>query len=258
MRQADSRPLAVEDGMLPVCSRDDCARIQEQLLDLQAFWIPRHPRFPFHTLGATNYYDLAASLTRPYFRLAQQYNALLLECFGGLFEQLRLALEEHLNGSVAWLADSRPAALPGFHLFLGHERFAEGEQTDVTHAQWFARRDGEDFPGNPVHADTAHLALGLEGPTLSFTLPIALPRSGAGMRVWPVRRAQAQGLADTALLGQLSNLAFVDMSYTPGRLWLHGGDAYHKALGLPRHEEDVRFTLQGHGVWHDDRWQLFW
>ncbi|KAF1687886.1 hypothetical protein B1992_00070 [Pseudoxanthomonas broegbernensis] len=71
-------------------------------------------------------------------------------------------------------------------------------------------------------------------------------------------RAEAQGLADAEFLAKLAERACADVSYTPGHLWLHDGNAYHKALGLPRHEKEVRFTLQGHGVWDGDHWQLFW
>ncbi|MGV2287307.1 hypothetical protein AAHK20_01215 [Trinickia sp. YCB016] len=247
---------------LPVITAEQGAALAERVLDLEAFWLPRHASLPFHTLGATNYYDITSNPARPYEHLARQYNALLLDCFADLYDKLLSTLGEHLGQPMSWLDG---AALPGFHIFGAHPEFAARAEHDVLHGDWFTRRDGAGFPGNPIHVDTAHRALGLAGesaaddpPTLSFTLPLCLPREGAGMKLWPL------GLDDLAHLdraGQLERLrtsATRFVAYRPGTLFLHSGTGFHQARGFPVTPGDYRITLQGHGVWLADEWQLFW
>ncbi|QDQ27992.1 hypothetical protein FNU76_17475 [Chitinimonas arctica] len=246
----------IDEFFLPIGDAASCRDWHEQLLDLEAFWISRHSRLPFFTLGATNYYDLSANPAKPYERLARQYNPLLRSCFGGLYERLRAQLQARLGQPVGWLADNQIAALPGFHLFQGHAAFAGGGE--VTHAQWFRQRDGAAFPGNPVHTDTAHLALGLSGATLSFTLPIVLPEAGAGLRCWPVAAADTARLGDAALLARLADSPPREIRYQVGQMLVHSGETYHQARGLPCRAGEQRMTLQGHGVLRDGAWQLFW
>jgi hypothetical protein len=242
-----------------ICCRllgeEACARVGEDLLDVEPFWLPRHPRLPFHTLGATNYYDITANPARPYERLARQYNPLLLGCFRPLYRSLCACLGERLGARVTF---AEGAALPGFHIFAADPAFAPSGDHDVTHAQWFARRDLGGHPGNPIHVDRAHRALGFEGETLSFTLPIRLPGQGAGLRIWPLQESDRRGLDEPGLQALLAATPHRDHAYAPGELLVHCGDWYHQARGLPVSPGDYRITLQGHGVRRDDGWHLFW
>lgn len=228
----------------------DCTALFDRLLEVDAFWIPRHPSLPFHTLGATNYYDITANPARPYARLAAQYNPLLRSVFADVYATLPAVLGDRLGAPVRF---HEGAALPGFHIFGGDPAFAADPRHDVTHAEWFRRRDGGGYPGNPIHVDTAHRALGLAGPTLSLTLPIQLPADGAGLRIWPLREEEGRGLRDLTARAPARDLA-----YRPGEMLVHCGDWYHQARGLPVHAGEYRITLQGHGVRLDDGWHLFW
>ncbi|WP_232436940.1 hypothetical protein [Burkholderia ubonensis] len=246
----------------PLVSAGTSHALAERVLDLEAFWLPRHPSLPFHTLGATNYYDITANPARPYERLAQQYNPLLRACFAELYDALAVALGERLQAPVTWLAG---AALPGFHVFGAHPAFAASHEHDVLHGDWFARRDGAGFPGNPIHVDTAHLALGLapepDGAgrrTVSFTLPLRVPRDGAGMKRWPLRQDDLAGLTPASRLARLQCTPARHVAYRPGMLFLHTGDCFHQARGFPTRQGDYRITLQGHGAWLDHAWRLFW
>ena len=250
------------EAELPIFSSERGAAFAERVRDLDAFWLSRHIRLPFYTLGATNYYDITANPARPYERLARQYNALLRECFAQLYDALAAALADHLRQPVTFLAGS---ALPGFHIFEGHPEFAPRAEHDVLHRVWFTRRDGPDFPGNPIHVDTAHGALDLANvclphlpPTLSFTLPLGLPREGAGMALWPLGVADLAHLDGAHQLERLRASSTRFVAYRSGTLFLHSGACYHQARGLPVTPGEYRITLQGHGIWIDGAWRLFW
>ena len=252
-------PMQTPELRLQLFSRAQCVDLAERLLDVEAFWLTRHVCLPFYTLGATNYYDISANPARPYERLAQQYNPLLLRHFSDVYTVLQTALQQRLQQPVVLLSD---AAVPGFHLFGAHAAFAQAGQQDIMHASWFQQRDGGDFPGSPIHVDTAHLALGYpdldSGRTISFTLAIALPQSGAGMKIWPLTADQTQGWGDEKKLQLLQATPSRAVHYQAGELFVHSGDYYHQACGFPVHAGQYRFTLQGHGIFMDGQWHLFW
>lgn len=247
---------------LPLLQRAECDALAASLRELDAFWLPRHPRLPFHTLGATHYYDLAAGSAARYQQRAAQYNRLLMAQFAGLYERLRAALATGLAAPVSYRQD---AALPGFQLFAAAPDFGPGQDRDVMQAQWLATRHAEAYPGNPIHIDHAHRCLrwppGIDPdrlPTLSFTLPIELPASGAGLRLWPRSGADLAHCSEPQRLQALQCSPPHELSYQPGQLLLHSGQAYHQARGLPWQDGDMRITLQGNGLQVDGRWQLFW
>jgi hypothetical protein len=247
---------------LAVLNTDACALICEKLMNMDAFWLSRHAELPFYTLGATNYYDISANPARPYAQLARKYNPFMRTEFALMYQALLQTLRQYLNAEVEFLAD---AALPGFHIFQGHPALREDASADVMHASWFTRRDANAFPGNPIHVDSAHLAVGLpefsDGgklPTLSFTLAIALPKTGAGLRIWPLTTADTQALDEHEKLALLQATPYHSEVYQCGKLFLHSGDFYHQARGLPIDPDDYRITLQGHAAWWRQRWRLFW
>jgi hypothetical protein len=245
-----------------IFSQPECDDIVRRLLDLEAFWLPRHAHFPFYTMGATHYYDITANPDRPYQRLARQYNPFLLDNFGDVYGALLTALQGRLGQPVAFLAD---AALPGFHIFGAHPAFVLSPEHDIAHGDWFQRRHGNDFPGSPIHLDTAHLTIGLptEGAgapraTRSFTLAVCLPRDGAGMKLWELGFEDIGNLSGDAQMQRLRHSPSRQVNYGAGELFVHGGDHYHQARGLPVHGDDYRITLQGHAALLEDTWRLFW
>lgn len=249
---------------LPLLGPQACAAIAGQLCALDAFWLHRHRRLPFYTLGATHYYDLATDPSA-YFRLARQYNPFLHANFGHLYEALTSALAVALAAPVVLRTD---VAWPGFHLFGADPAFAALPIHDVMQSRWLQTRHGDHYPGNPIHVDLAHRCLpwppGVDPdglPTLSLTLPIALPASGAGLYLWPQALSGAQalhGTSEAALQHQLSWLPRRFIRYQPGQLVVHSGSAYHQARGLPTAAGEYRMTLQGNGLYVDGAWHLFW
>ncbi|MFZ6776483.1 hypothetical protein ACO0LD_06575 [Undibacterium sp. Ji83W] len=251
-----------EDFIHPVFDEGTCRQILERVLDIDAFWLPRHAQLPLFTLGATNYYDIAANPGRPYERLMQQFNPFLLDQFGDVYDAVLSALQARLNQPVIF---SPGLALPGFHILTANPLFAYSDYYDIMHAPWFKRRDGAGVPGNPIHVDTAHMAVGLPDvvnglkvPTLSFTLPIAMPAHGAGMKLWSYTESDIGDMDTEEALALLKQADSKLVPYSLGGVFVHSGVTYHQARGFPSGAGQYRITLQGHGAWLDGQWHLFW
>lgn len=263
MLMNDMSPNLSPEGMLPLLSASETEGIVEQLFAIDAFWLPRHQNLPFFTLGATNYYDLTANHSKPYWKLARQYNPFLLENFAELYARLRTSLEQHMQEPVEYLEH---AALPGFQIFAGDPTFSPSHQRhDIMHDTWLGKRDGSAYPGNPIHVDAACLAEARrlaardgQSTTISFTLPLLLPQHGAGLKIWPLTADDTQGLSTPAQLQLFHSTPARLIEYVPGSLFVHSGAEYHQAHGLPTQAGEMRITLQGHGIRQGQVWQLFW
>ena len=162
---------------LPLFSPAECDRAWDTIRALRKEWIGRHPSLPFYTLGATNYYDIPdsddPSCHADYLDKVQQCNPSMERDLGWLYKRLAHALSLVLRAPVEYPGY---LALPGFHIFEGHDGFGAIEDPDklVQHVVFFEKLDG-----SPVHVDGAHLtvewmdesAMDLERP-ISFTVPI--------------------------------------------------------------------------------------
>jgi hypothetical protein len=178
------------------------------------------------TLGAASYID-AVRDKAGYRQLAEEINPVLEAEFGWLYERLAGSLEAELGAPVR-MRDG--AARPGFHIFLRHEafRFSLGA---VHRDLQFKHLDWSDFG-----------TVDFEHP-ISFTLSIALPKSGAGLNRWLSSTADAPTYHP----------------YTAGSMVVHSGfDVHQIAPASELVEGDRRITLQGHGVLADGAWCLYW
>ncbi len=226
---------------LPLLSASACQQIRTELYAMQSAWIRRNPYLPFYTLGVASYLD-AAKDVQTYYQKAQNYNALLLARFSGLYQQLGEALADYLAAPISY----NPAfALPGFHIY----------QFCVVFEQAIAS----------VHVDSQYQHLDWPQPTtdftapISFTLTISLPESGGGLNVWDIHHAELADLAAAELLQLTQTREKVFYPYQVGTLIIHSGWALHQAA--PAHHlqpKDDRITLQGHGLFSQGQWQLYW
>ena len=137
------------------------------------------------------------------------------------------------------LADDLP--LPGFHVY---QYFSPGNQ-----------------PGRNAHFDLQWMhALVNELPeaTLSFTLPIELPRQGGSMWLWPLRFEDVSAMGMSVVEYALSTPPSI-WNYDVGALYVHDGFDLH-AIGRTEAPADGgrRITLQGHGIRRHDVWDLYW
>jgi hypothetical protein len=171
-------------------------------------------------------------------------NPILRERFGWLYERLLQTLEEHFGEPVRYWDT---LGLPGFKMFLGHEAFAS--EFDVSHY------DEQQY----TLPESERLQDGYLDKQLTFTLPIALPKSGSGLEVWNLHAKETQGLSredkDQLLLTRQKRL----YRYKAGELVSHSGLYYHRVPPIRDVQpDDERITLQGHGIFYQGSWQLYW
>ncbi|MFF7393424.1 hypothetical protein ACFZAE_33915 [Streptomyces scabiei] len=232
---------------LTVLTEADSAVLRDTVHGLREHWIPRGAEpAAFFTLGTPSYLDLAENPdTGDYRKRADASKAVLWESFGPLYERLADLLGRHLDAPVHY---PEHLALPGFHVWLAAAVFTRAKA--------------------PVHFDMQYKAFTWPPGTdlsrlLSFTLPIRLPAAGGGLNVWDAshedfRRALEKGWVDDAAdLKRFHALHYVP--YKAGEMVIHSGHILHQVAPSTRVEaDDERLTLQGHGVWCDGRWLLYW
>lgn len=227
---------------LALLSVRECAAVREEVLGLRDLWVPRHPQLPFFTLGAPSYID-AADGDAAYREQIGRTTAPLRTRLGWLYERLQSGLAAELKEAVHY-DDAR--ALPGFHIFFCHPAFCR-------------------VPAS-VHVDRQFELLSwadcgevdLRRP-LSFTLPIALPALGAGLRIWDVELGPGVRPSPADLRLSMAETPPVVHAYTLGRLVLHSGHRVHQIEPQRgEHDDGERLTLQGHALRAADGWHLYW
>ncbi|MFM1855240.1 MAG: hypothetical protein RLZ83_549 [Pseudomonadota bacterium] len=205
-----------------------CARWASRVLSLRDHWTPRHPHYPFHTLGLAAYLDAVRqerfSKGQSLYRskgLRRHYNDLLRTHFADLLTAGAQALATMLGMPTRY--DEARAALPGFHIHLPHAAFAQ-EVASVHRDLQFM----EVFPEvQPTPAEV-----------FTFTLPLSLP-AGAGIHFW--------------VEGQRHFFA-----YALGRMLVHDGLITHQAVLHPLMEDTPRIMWQGHGIAIGGELILYW
>ena len=161
-------PLLEQMEEQTLLTAEECREVRTAVYDLEAHWTRRHPQVPFFTLGVASYLDARRDAAAGYHAAARRLNPLLGERFGWLHGRLADRLSRVLAAPVVYRAS---CALPGFHIFewcLAFEQPVGSVHQDLQY-QYLDWRPAEqqDFR-NPI----------------SFTLAIALPRTGGGLRVW--------------------------------------------------------------------------
>jgi hypothetical protein len=239
----------------------ECERVRKGLDDMRPHWIQRHPKAPFYTLGASNYFDIAFNPMLPYYRFAALFNPVMREHLGWMYDRVAERLSAHFDEPVAY---REGLALPGFHILLADKSFESAQ--DLTHLEWFRAKGNAEIVGNAIHCDTAHQVVNwgtregidFENP-ISITLSIALPASGAGLNYWDFGKEKTEGMPQKDLLDLLLASDKHYHAYRLGSMVVHSGLRYHQMA--PMRElipTDERITLQGHGLRCNGTWQLFW
>lgn len=227
---------------LPLLNDWECLLTRSLVCSLRSSWQQTIPDAPAFLLGVASYVDASRS-GHAYADKVEALRPVLMNTFGALYERLAAVLTSYLQAPVAYHERLSP---PGFHIFLSDARF--------------------ETLAAPVHADLQfepHLemfegAVDTERP-LSFTLPIALPRSGAGMNYWDAHVADYRTQSRAELDTVVRSVAPHYHRYTLGHLDVHSGLFLHQiAPSRDLVPGDERITLQGHGLKHDGVWSLYW
>lgn len=234
---------------IPILNPAECARARNAVHALRSHWITRgSPEHPFHTVGAASYID-ATSRTPPprYAEILVETNPVLRDHFRWLYARVMYALSIYLQAEVR-TADE--LALPGFHVW-------EGLNVPTSSLS--------------IHFDLQYLSIPWPGVQradrtrpLSFTLPIALPKAGGGLNSWDLSyEAQAMSFQTTKRIATFDEMTRnrppTFHPYAEGVMTLHSGHTLHQIAAVERAEpDDERITLQGHGLYCDGAWTIYW
>lgn len=246
---------------IPLLSPEECVPLREAIHQLRPYWVQRHPKGPYFTLGASNYWDLILKSKEDYLSQAHRLNPVLWRVFRPLYD--RLLAEFSARAKVKAEYDAN-LPLPGFHIFLGDETLSQCR--DTLHGHWFEVRSDPDQFSNSIHCDTPHLWVNFGDrpidPTegLSFTGAIALPKEGSGLYTWDLTYDEGRKIDEDDLPGELAKREKSYHPYEEGVLFVHPGMVYHQIAKLENVKPgEERITLQGHVARRrTGEWVLFW
>jgi hypothetical protein len=136
-------------------------------------------------------------------------------------------------------------ALPGYQIFAASPIFAH----PVCSVHVDLPYNDVEWPSDEI--DTRN--------PISFTVPIALPRSGAGLTVFDMSIEEFGPLSTTERTARLERRDRVHHAYEPGRIVIHSGHLVHQIAPFRTQDpSEIRLTLQGHAVRGQNGWQVFW
>ncbi|HEY4244185.1 MAG TPA: hypothetical protein VGM88_30440 [Kofleriaceae bacterium] len=225
---------------VPMLAPSACASVLDGVTALRDRWTRRTTSGEFYTLGAASYMDDGEG----YAALAADRNAVLARVFAPLYDELLSRLGAALGAPAHFTEDK---ALPGFHIW--------------------------GVPGIPTSgAASLHFDLQYEkhawpepvSQPMSFTLPLALPVAGGGLSMWDLTHERVMAFyARAPYHVPLAEIAALvperHEPYAVGELVLHSGHTLHRIAGTPAIEpDDMRITLQGHGVFCGGTWHIYW
>lgn len=223
-------------------SRRLCARVMSHSAHFQSY--PPSALGTLKTLGPASYLEVKDDAGRArYLRDAGDSNALLLDAFGPLYEQVVQAVSA-ATGQPAFT--TARYAVPGFHVF-----------DPFTYAKAHLKRPHFDTH-YPLLDPSYRLTPDNTRHHLTITLVIAEPPGGAFVKYYGVD-LRDRLLRDAGAPGQSGTRRRKSHRYAIGKLVL--------TIGLPLHQiwplkderaPGLRVSLQGHGVLHDGGWELFW
>lgn len=233
-----------------ILSEKQCAEVYATIQSLKEHWITRGEEpASFFTLGTASYLDFLnlPDFAGDYYNRAKQYNPLLKKHFSQIYELVKNSLEEQLQAPVSYHPEF---ALPGFHIWETPAIFTKSTAS--------------------VHFDLQYQNLNWQDKenidfqrTISFTLPIKLPHLGGGLNVWDLTYEEYTDGRDPNYLGDVEVMKrFRNKTvhpYNVGNIVIHGGHSLHQISAIAQvYPGDERITLQGHGVYHNGQWLLYW
>lgn len=250
---------------LDFISTEECNVVASRVEKMSHLYQQRIPNKPFYTLGAASYLDAAESISK-YYQISQRINPILKENFGWLYQRLVNTLEAYLEAPVTY---NYQAALPGFHIFLSDKLF-EQDLADIHLDIQYLLLDWDNIK-----------SINYQNP-ISFTLAIALPKYGAGISVWDI---EANNIANLPLAvsdrikGENNYITHINQpeitkqmekwifgcknkffyGHELGKITLQEKHMFHKiAPARNLQPDDKRITFQGHGLFCNGTWQLYW
>ena len=227
---------------LNLLAEDECSKVRSTVYELKEFWLKRNPDIPFYTLGAASYLD-AAKAPQDYYTKAQIYNPILYDRLGWLYERLTDRLAQLLKAPTSY---HPKFARPGFHIYLACKLFEQPIASIHYDLQYnlinWESRDRTDF-NNPI----------------SFTLAISLPKFGGGLNIWNLHYQEIANISHPEFVQLVKSRTKSYYPYQIGQLILHSGHTVHQIAPAKNIQlDDERITLQGHALFSQGSWQIYW
>jgi hypothetical protein len=233
--------------------------------------------FNFKTLGAASYLHYGGEdennepLGDKYNRIKKEINPILIQNFKWLYDILIKKLTEEL-GEPCEISEESDLAFPGFHIFYPYENCEEVSHPAHLDYQWTYHLDS-------LRSKFDNLNL---SKFLTFTLSIKLPHNGAGLYYWDLPDYNKQYsfeeveiLIEDILKKAGTLFAIHDgsipkkdyeketipsiLNYKEGYITIFTQPILHQIMPFNHgwKKDDIRITLQGHGIMCDNIWRLY-
>jgi hypothetical protein len=263
----------IESGILTILDEDGINNTIERINLCKDWWFPRgiyggkEKKFAanednpidFYTIGAATYMDDSMM-----YAMIVEETAPMMKDY---FEWLYGCLLYHLTNEIGPCQINEELAPPGFHIFA-----AKPDEEPRPASKEYLER-----PCATIHYDEQHrshkglwsgyqssgASVDLEN-TLSFTLCLAAPETGAGLSTWEEDSVKCYDRNDK-YSKHIKSLEYggygspdAVIPYTPGKMFYWIGPLKHQmSPGMDLKLNDKRITLQGHGVKVNDCWELY-
>ena len=264
----------MQSGFLDVLNQSQVDRLLKDINTLQDWWIPRgvwtsdtgfapntDSPVDFYTLGVATYIDGISSMDQ-YYHYIKEQNPYFIECFGWLYRKVMFEFDKVIGQCSLW----NSVAHPGFHVFS-----ARPNRMPKFGSKMYAEK-----PSATIHVDLQHEKHELlfnnsfkdvdYENTLSFTLPLSVPKTGGGLNTWK-DESMKQYEIDNEYTRHMKEIDYSQwgdygeptvVPYTAGRMfWFTGRLVHQIAPGFNLSFGDKRISLQGHGVKCDGTWILY-
>ena len=211
---------------IDLLTKEECINLKMIIINNRKKWVCK--KIVLYTLGGVSYLGDKIETKR-----VSKSNKFMRGLFSNLYEKLLITLKKSLKKDVIYKENGY---LPGFHIFQSNFLFK--------------------YPIAEFHVDKQHTKNKWTNncdldKTISFTLPIELPKDTSGLFIF-----NADKTCNDVKKASLSKRSLV--KYKIGRLVIHSGNNYHIMKPSVISKDEYRITLQGHGVLCDDKWHIFW
>ena len=206
-------------------------------------------------MGAVSYLDAVKSITR-YNKHRDYLNPVLIKKFNWIYDIIIEKLHREFQEPV--VIDGF-LSHPGFHIFSAKI----GDTIEPEYLKMFEQ------PLGSVHVDVQYeehieywktfKEVDFQN-TLSFTIPIKLPKHGGGLYTWKdkVNPYSFNYTTNENKLDELESPSVPNL-YTEGEMIYFIGHLLHQMMpGVNVQPDDRRITVQGHGIKCDGTWRLYW
>jgi hypothetical protein len=228
-----------------VClERKESQSVLSEIHSLRSHWVARMGEsLPFFTLGSASYLDSGFDSDFGYKKKVKRTNPLLKEHFLWLYQKIQETLMAYTGQKVLF---DETLAYPGFHIFEYSPYFKEAVAS--------------------VHFDLQFESISWDSyqkiekdKTLSFTLPITLPKAGGGLLYWNLSYEIGKEMSDDEIDAYTTKTAANYIPYEIGKLVVHKGQILHQIAPAKNMEpKDERITLQGHALFCDGAYRIYW